>query len=108
MAAVAAYESRLFDRLDRELREMPHVHVIGQPEQATPTLSFTVSGMRPRQVAGELARRGICAWDGDYLARELFDAIGVNEEGGAVRLGLFHYNTSEDVHRLVDAVADLR
>jgi selenocysteine lyase/cysteine desulfurase len=108
MRAVTAYERTLFDRLDRALRSMAHVHVIGEPEERTPTLSFTVARMRPRQVASELARRGICAWDGDYYARELFDAFGVNEEGGAVRLGLFHYNTMEEVHRIVDAVSDLR
>ncbi len=108
MRAVAAYESALFERLDRALRSMAHVHVIGEPELRTPTVSFTVARMRPRQVASELARRGICAWDGDYYARELFDAFGVNEEGGAVRLGLFHYNTAEEVHRIIDAVGDLR
>src|SRR3712207_9463453 len=64
--------------------------------------------MRPRQVAAELARAGICAWDGDYYARELFDALGVNETGGAVRLGLMHYNTADEVGRLIDAVAGLR
>jgi selenocysteine lyase/cysteine desulfurase len=50
----------------------------------------------------------VCAWDGDYYARELFDAIGVNETGGAVRLGLMHYNTAEEVERLLEAVSALR
>ena len=86
---------------------MPHVHVLGQPEHSTPTVSFTVSRMRPRQVVAELTRRGICAWDGDYYARELFDALGVNEHGGAVRLGLLHYNTAEEVDHLIDSVAAL-
>jgi selenocysteine lyase/cysteine desulfurase len=71
-------------------------------------MSFTVPGMRPRQVAAELSRRGICAWDGDFYARELFDALGVNELGGAVRLGLAHYNTAEEVGYVIDSVAALR
>ena len=107
MAAVARYEGRLFDRLAGALRGMRHVHVVGRPERSTPTLSFTVPHLRPRQVAAELARRGVCAWDGDYYARELFDAIGVNEQGGAVRLGLLHYNTVEEVDHVVDVVASL-
>ncbi|MGY1844684.1 cysteine desulfurase-like protein [Modestobacter sp. SYSU DS0875] len=107
MAAVGRYEGELFDRLDTALRRMAHVYVLGEPWPRTPTLSFTVSGMRPRQVAGELARRGICAWDGDFFARELFDAIGVNEAGGAVRLGLMHYNTAEEVERLVECIDEL-
>ncbi|SDC36844.1 cysteine desulfurase family protein, VC1184 subfamily [Geodermatophilus telluris] len=108
MAAVAAYEGGLFDWLDQALRAMRHVQVVGFPEHTTPTLSFTVTGMRPRQVAVELARRGVCAWDGDFYARELFDALGVNEAGGAVRLGLAHYNTAEEVGYVIDSVAALR
>lgn len=108
MGAVARHEGGLFDWLDQALRAMRHVLVLGAPERTTPTLSFTVAGMRPRQVAAELARAGICAWDGDFYARELFDAIGVNEAGGAVRLGLMHYNTADEVGRMIDAVAALR
>jgi cysteine desulfurase family protein (TIGR01976 family) len=108
MTAVAAYEGGLFEWLDQALRAMRHVQVVGFPEHTTPTLSFTVPGMRPRQVAAELSRRGICAWDGDFYARELFDALGVNELGGAVRLGLAHYNTAEEVGYVIDSVAALR
>jgi len=108
MAAVADYEGRLFGWLDDALRAMRHVQVLGSPEDPTPTLSFTVPGMSPRAVTAELSRRGICAWDGDYYARELFDALGVNEEGGAVQLGLLHYNTAEEVGYVIDSVAALR
>ncbi|MBB3677059.1 cysteine desulfurase-like protein [Modestobacter versicolor] len=108
MEAVSHYESRLFDWLDDALRSMAHVQVLGSPHYRTPTISFTVSRMRPRQVARELARRGVCAWDGDFYSRELFDAIGANEDGGAVRLGLMHYNTPEEVGHLIDHVSALR
>ena len=108
MAAVAAYERPLFEWLDEALRAMRHVQVIGCPQRATPTLAFTVAHMRPRQVTSELSRRGICAWDGDGGARELFDAVGASEQGGAVRLGLLHYTTAEEVGYLIDAVAALR
>jgi cysteine desulfurase family protein (TIGR01976 family) len=105
MGAVARYESELLDRLATGLRAMPHVRVLGAPERSTPTVAFTVPGLRPRQVAAELARQGVCAWDGDHWARELFDALGATEDGGAVGLGLLHYNTAEEVDRLLDAVA---
>lgn len=107
MDAVARYERELFGQLTGGLHSMAHVQVLGSPIRSTPTVSFTVPRMRPRQVAAELARHGVCAWDGDHYARELFDAIGVNDDGGAVRLGLLHYNTVEEVDRLLDAVAAL-
>jgi cysteine desulfurase family protein (TIGR01976 family) len=108
MAAVERHEADLFEWLDQALRAMRHVQVLGRPGRTTPTLSFTVSGWRPRQVTADLARRGICAWDGDGYARELFDAIGVSENGGAVRLGLMHYTTPDEVGLVIDAVAALR
>jgi cysteine desulfurase family protein (TIGR01976 family) len=104
MAAVGGYEAALFAPLEAALRSMPHVQVLACPDRRTPVLSFTVQRMRPRQVAAELSRRGICARDGDFYARELFDALGVNEEGGAVRVGLMHYNTAEEVDVVVTAV----
>jgi selenocysteine lyase/cysteine desulfurase len=107
MAAVAAYEGELFDRLFVGLRSLPHVHVIGSPGRCAPTVSFTTSRMPARRLAAGLAREAICAWDGDGYARELFDALGVAEAGGAVRLGLVHYNTAEEVERALEAVAGL-
>jgi cysteine desulfurase family protein (TIGR01976 family) len=107
MAAVATYEARLFERLDGALRAMPHVQVLPAPAGRTPTLSLTVPRSRPRRVVAELSRRGVCAWDGDGYARELFDALGVTEAGGAVRLGIVHYNTVDEVDRAVDAIGAL-
>ena len=60
------------------------------------------------EAAVELNRQGICVWDGDAYARELFDAFGVTEDGGVVRLGLMHYNTPDEVGLVIDAVAGLR
>ncbi len=104
MAAVSAYERQLFDRLHDALRAMPHVQLLPAPWRRAPTLAFTVPRSRPRRAVAELARRGVCAWDGDGYARELFDALGVTEAGGAVRLGVIHYNTVEEVDRAVDAI----
>ncbi|MPQ97839.1 cysteine desulfurase-like protein [Modestobacter sp. I12A-02628] len=108
MAAVGRYEAALQRRLERGLRSLPHVQVLGAAERRTPTVSFTVAGRRPRQVTAQLARRNVCAWDGDAGARELFDAFGVADSGGAVRLGLMHYSTVEEVDHLLQCVADLR
>ena len=50
---------------------------------------------------------GVCAWDGDFYSRELFDAIGVNDIGGAVTIGLAHYTTMAELDQLVRALASL-
>lgn len=108
MRAVQRYESSVFSRLESGLRSLLHVYLLGSPSDRAPTVSFSVEGWKPRAVAEELARRGICAWDGDYYAYELMEALGVGEMGGAVRVGLVHYNTTHEVDRLLDALAELR
>ena len=108
MEAVRRYESSVFSRLDSGLRSLLHVYVLGAPAKPAPTVSFSVEGWKPRAVTEELARRGICAWDGNYYAYELMESLGVGELGGAVRVGLVHYNTAHEVDRLLDALAELR
>jgi cysteine desulfurase family protein (TIGR01976 family) len=108
MIALQRYEASVFARLESGLRSLLHVYALGSPRNRTPTMSFSVKGWKPRAVTEELARRGICAWDGDYYAYELMESLGVGELGGAVRVGLVHYNTAHEVDRLLDALADLR
>jgi len=107
MRAAEAYEDDLFSRLHYGAQSMTHVTTLGSAASRTPTLSLTVRGMHPREVNEFLAERGICAWDGDYYATELFNAMGVNAEGGAVRIGLLHYNTETEVDHVLDALASL-
>lgn len=107
MRAAEAHENELFAQLRSGLSAMKHVTLLGNPRRHTPTLSMTIRGLHPREVNEFLAERGICAWDGDYYATELFNAMGVNAEGGAVRLGLLHYNTVSEVDHILDAVSTL-
>ncbi len=108
MRAAESYEHHLFGRLLFGVRAMPHVTALGSAPRCTPTMSLTVQGKHPREVNEFLAERGICAWDGDYYATELFEAVGVNAEGGAVRIGLLHYNTETEVDHVLDALDALR
>ncbi len=71
-----------------------------------PTFAFRVEGMTPREIAERLATRGIALWDGDYYAVEAMTRLGLQPEG-AVRSGFVHYNTFEEVDRLLAELADL-
>ena len=107
MAAVEAYETRLFARLLDGLDAMGHVTLYGQAARRAPTAFFTVAGQSPRQVAEYLAARRVNVWNGDNYAWELAGALGLRDSGGAVRAGLVHYNDQAEVDRLLGAVAEL-
>lgn len=109
--AIAAYERQLAGVLIAALNDMPEVKVWGitdptRSEERAPTVSFTHERLSPREVAAALGERGIFVWDGNYYALPLTEALGLEPEG-MVRVGLLHYNTADEVHRLIDAVGEL-
>lgn len=54
-----------------------------------------------------LPERGLYVWHGNMYALTLAERLGLQERGGFVRIGLIHYNTSEEVHRLLAALDEL-
>lgn len=105
LRAVEVYEGELLAHLEEGLRGLPRVTLLGGAARRTPTVSLVVDGLSPREVVTGLVQHGVCAWDGDYYARELMDALGVSELGGAVRLGLAHYTSTGEVDHIVAALA---
>ena len=57
----------------------------------------------PLQLATRLGDRGIFTWDGNYYALNLTERLDVEKDGGFLRIGLAHYNTAEEVARLLGA-----
>ena len=72
-----------------------------------PTFALNVEGHTPRGVAEHLSERDIAVWDGNYYAVEVMERLGLGAEG-AVRIGLMHYNTTDEVDRFVGALNELR
>ncbi|MEW9527355.1 cysteine desulfurase-like protein [Microbispora sp. NPDC049125] len=108
MAAVEAHEQAELAHLLKGLSSLPHVSVVGSPARRTATAYFTVAGHTPRQVAEHLAAGRVNVWDGHCYAWELTRALGIRDEGSAVRAGLVHYNHRPDVDRLLNVLEDLR
>jgi cysteine desulfurase family protein (TIGR01976 family) len=104
--AIRVHEGALGQRLLDGLPE--HCTLFG-PESMqvrVPTFAFRVEGMTPREVAERLAERRIAVWDGDYYAVEAMNRLGLQPEG-AVRAGFVHYNSFEEVDRLLEALDEL-
>ena len=107
MEAIRAYERGLARRFLEALAELSEVRLFGiaDPELAderTPTFAVRVGDRHPREVAEELGRRGVFVWDGNYYALAIMERLGLEETGGAVRIGFCHYSTLDEVDRVVD------
>ena len=72
-----------------------------------PTVSFTLAGWHPRQLAERLAAERIYAWDGNYYALAVMERLGLQASGGMLRVGLAHYNTRAEVEQLISLLVGL-
>jgi cysteine desulfurase family protein (TIGR01976 family) len=102
LAAIRSYEYELSRTLLDVLEETPGVTVYGPTdrrrlEARVPTVSFTLKGMHPRQVAEALDKHNIYVWDGNYYALAVTERLGLEESGGMVRVGPVHYNTIAEI-----------
>jgi selenocysteine lyase/cysteine desulfurase len=112
MAAIHGYERGLIGPVLDGLASVPGLRLYGITDRArtgerVPTFAFSLEGHHPRAVAEQLGARGISAWDGDYYAFELMRRLGLDDSGGLVRIGLVHYNTLDEVDRLIEALRDI-
>jgi len=110
--AIRDYERGLSERLITGLLAIPGLTFYGirEPERfdrRTPTVAIRMEGRTPRQLAEYLGERGMFTWDGNYYALNLSERLGVEPSGGMLRIGLAHYNTAEEVDRLLAALGQL-
>lgn len=103
MATITGYEAGLAATMLEGLLASPKVKLYGPAtlDGRVPTFGFTVDGQAPDAVAATLAASGICAWSGNFYAREAIIRLGLEASGGLVRVGLMHYNTADEVGHLL-------
>jgi len=105
--AIRAHETALGRRFLDGLPDRCRLYGLETTDGRVPTFAFTVDGLTPRAVAEALAARDIAVWDGDYYAVEAIRRLGLADGGGAVRAGFVHYNTADEVDRLLTALEEL-
>ena len=110
-SAIEEYESELCWRMIEGLKKMDGVKIWGitdpsMKDMRAPTVSFTHHSMTAEEIGGALADQGIFAWAGNFYALELSEALGLEPEG-ALRVGLLHYNTAEEVDSFLRLLSDI-
>ena len=109
--ATVPYERGLLTKLLEGLQTVPGVKVYGitdpkRFDERCSTISLRIAEHNPTQIAKFLGERGIFAWDGNFYAMNLSERLGVEPKGGVLRIGLVHYNTGEEVDRLLAALQE--
>ncbi|HEV2386645.1 MAG TPA: cysteine desulfurase-like protein [Candidatus Acidoferrales bacterium] len=109
--AMRRYEMSLTERMIRGLTAIAGLRFYGIADPArfserVPTVGIRLAGSKPLAAATFLGERGIFTWDGNYYALNLTERLGVERDGGLLRIGLVHYNTTGEVDRCLEALAE--
>jgi cysteine desulfurase family protein (TIGR01976 family) len=112
MEWVVRYEAELSRQFLDEAQDVPGLDIYGitdprRVHERTPTFGATLGNRPAREVAERLAERGIFVWDGHFYALGVVERLRLAEQGGLVRIGFAHYNTPEEVSRVVGALRGL-
>jgi cysteine desulfurase family protein (TIGR01976 family) len=103
--AIVPYERELGERFLAGLPENFQLYGLPAMDGRVPTFCGHVRGLAPDMAAARLAERGFATWSGNYYAVEVMKRLGLPD--GALRIGLVHYNTADEVDRLLEALREL-
>jgi len=110
--AIHEHERALLERMIAGLLEIPRLKIYGITDPARfhercATLAVRIDGHTPLELATKLGERGFFTWDGNYYALNLTEHLDVEKSGGFLRIGLVHYNTVDEVDRLLAALREI-
>ncbi len=109
--AFAAHEDRLAERLLGWLRGRKSVRIIGRPSATdghrVPTISFIVANTPSESIVRHVDSHGIGIRFGDFYAKRLIESLGLQGQGGVVRVSMAHYNTEAEIDRLIRAFEEV-
>ncbi|HEY9664218.1 MAG TPA: aminotransferase class V-fold PLP-dependent enzyme, partial [Allocoleopsis sp.] len=102
---ISAYEDLIGDRLLRYLNQKPNVRILGvphaDPQQRVPTISFVIEGVDSASIPSQIDPHRIGIRYGDFYAKRLIQDLGLVAQNGVIRVSMVHYNTLEEIDRLI-------
>jgi cysteine desulfurase family protein (TIGR01976 family) len=110
--AIHEHEQKMTRKMIEGLLAIPGLKLYGvtnpqQFDRRCATFVVRIEGRTPLELATKLGQRGFFTWDGNYYAMNLTEQLGVEQLGGFLRIGLVHYNTMEEVERLLIALREI-
>jgi cysteine desulfurase family protein (TIGR01976 family) len=102
---ILEHERALGQRFIAGLPERCRLYGIPTMDGRVPTFAITHESLSPEEAATRLGENGFAVWHGNYYAVEIMKRLGLDD--GAVRIGIVHYNTEDEVDGLLEALSRL-
>lgn len=104
---ISEYEEKLGSRLLDYLNSVKEIRIIGEKsadaKRRIPTISFVHQKLKSPEIVAEIDKADIGIRFGDFYAKKLIKDLDLERMGGVVRVSLVHYNTEEEVEKLISA-----
>jgi len=103
MSVMHGYEQELSKKLIGIIESIPGTRIYGitdfnRLDERVPTVSFTMEGRDPEQLAKAIGDEGVYVWNGHNYALAIVERLGLLEAGGMIRVGPVHYNTLDELN----------
>jgi len=110
--AIHQHERKMTEKMIAGLLAIPGLKLYGISDPQSfknrcATFVVRIEGHTPLELATKLGERGFFTWDGNYYALNLTEQLDVERLGGFLRIGLVHFNTVEEVERLLGALREI-
>lgn len=103
---IAEHEEKLARPLIEYLNNNPKTDIIGstshKKQDRVPTISFTVKDVISSTIPQKVDEFNIGIRWGDFYARRLIENLGLSNRDGIIRVSMVHYNTPQEVERLIE------
>ena len=105
---IAQHEEELANPLLAYIDSRDDIRLIGknkiENKNRAPTIAFTIKDKSSMEISSELVKHGIATRNDNFYAWRCLKALGIDTEDGVVRTSMVHYNTHEDVDKLINAL----
>ena len=110
--AIHRHERKMMEKMIAGVLVIPSLKLYGitdprRFENRCATIAVRIEGHTPLELATKLGERGFFTWDGNYYALNVTEQLDIERLGGFLRIGLVHYNTMEEVERLLAAMREI-
>ena len=109
---IADHETALSERLLDYLRNREDVTIVGDPssdrDARVPTISFVIAAQSSRETVESVDPSGIGIRFGDFHSKRLVQALDLGDPDGVIRVSAVHYNTLDEMDRLIERLESLR
>ena len=105
---ISNHEEQIANPLLEYLNSHNDIKLIGKKKienkNRAPTIAFTFVNQSSKKISDQLVKNGIATRNDNFYAWRCLKALGIDVDDGVVRTSMVHYNTHEDVEKLISVL----